>query len=165
MLEVARPPVGNPHWVVAPEQHCLPSMFLFLQLSPKRNDQNPQGGSVLLGLAAKPVCAAHHRVGRNWGPGGGLGLGCHIALEQCVSEWCRKGLSCSEQRLWPKNCQLGLWGAACRCSQGAALPWASHRLSAAPGGITLITGVWLLRTLATAYLQSMNKCMYVCLFT
>lgn len=44
-------------------------------------------------------------------------------------------------------------------------PGCLQLLSAVPGGITLVTAVWLLGTLATAYLQSMNRCMYVCLLT
>lgn len=41
-------------------------------------------------------------------------------------------------------------------------PGCLQPLSAVPGGITLVTVVWLLGTLATAHLQSMDRCMYVC---
>lgn len=56
MLKVFRTPVGNLHQAVAPKQHFFRRIFLFFAVkSKKRNDQNPQGAGVLLGLAAKPV--------------------------------------------------------------------------------------------------------------
>lgn len=111
------------HQAVAPKQRLLPSTFLFLQVSPKR-EMIRTLRVLACSLASQqpvfPCCSLSRWQGLSPGRRAGPWLPCCAGP---VHKWVTRGLSRSELILWPKNCQSGLWGTACSCSQGVALPW------------------------------------------
>lgn len=132
----------------------------FLQLSPKREMMRSLGVGVHLVFQPSLSLCRSPPGRQELRPGGGwpwlpcrAGLGSEQVLQKRFVTFRAEAVA---QKL-----PVGLWGSACSCPSVS-----SHMLfpgpDGVPAGIVLVTVVWLLGVLATACLQSMTKCVCLC---